>query len=315
MKVFALHNFDESIRKSSSAGGVFTLLAEQVIADGGVAYGVGFDSQWAIKHLRVDNVDDISKIRGSKYAYSSIGSVIQTIKKDIGSGKKVLFSGTPCQVAAVSKSAGENANLLLVEVVCHGAPAPIYWQNYLDAVCQKHHFSRKDIDAISFRDKSTGWKTYSFSIKLNDGRVFTQRASDNLYMRAFLQNLILREACFKCPFKYTDSKADITLGDFWGIDKVAPQLDNDEGTTIAIARTEKGVAVLSSFYKEGEFNFNDVVRYNPAIISAAQRPHSYESFKYDFESKKLPFLKLLERYAGVRFEEKMKRLIKHLVRR
>lgn len=314
MKVFALHNFDEAIRKGSSAGGVFTLLAEQVIAIGGAVYGVGFDSQWNVTHLRVDNACDLSKIRGSKYAYSSLGASIQYIQEDLNSGKKVLFSGTPCQVAAVDKVVGKNANLLLVEVVCHGAPAPIFWQNYLDAVCEKYHFSRNDIDSINFRDKSTGWKTYSFSIRLNNGRKFTQRASDNPYMRAFLRDLTLRDACFKCPFKYPNSKADITLGDFWGIEKVSPQINNNDGTTIAIARTEKGESALSSFCKDAELEFDAVAKYNPAIIHTATKPNAYQSFKNEFKQNG-SFLKLLKKYVGVSVEEKIKRLIKKIIRR
>ena len=243
------------VRLKSSAGGVFSLLAEDVIAKGGVVYGAAFDSNWSVVHCRVDNTDDIAKLRGSKYVYSNYTQSIADVLNDLNDGRKVLFSGTPCQIAAMKARTGENDNLLSVEVVCHGAPEAKYWERYIDEVCRNNGLSRCDIESISFRDKRTGWKGYSFTIIFKNGKIFTQRGSENLYMRIFLSDYTIRRACFRCPFKYPDgSKADITLGDFWGIEKIAPQIDNNHGTTIVIARTQRGETSISQFELAAELD-------------------------------------------------------------
>ena len=280
MKIFAAHNPDAEIRKESSAGGVFSILASQILRAGGIVYGVGFNLEWKVVHLRIDNEDELWRIRGSKYVYSHIGTSITDACRDLDNGHKVLFSGTPCQVAAMRKRAGDNPNLLLVEVICHGAPEPKYWQRYLDEICTKHHRSRSDIQSINFRDKRTGWKDYSFTICFSEGKLFTQRHDDNLYMRAFLSDLTLREVCFRCPFKYPDgSHADITLGDFWGITQLAPEIDNNYGTTIVIARTSKGTEATALITTDNsEYKLEEIAKYNPALTTSANPSENKASF-------------------------------------
>lgn len=287
MKVFAAHNPDADIRRQSSAGGIFSLLAHQTLKDGGVVYGVGFDSQWHIAHQRVTTPDGLKRLRGSKYAYSIIGTAISDAAADLAAGRKVLFSGTPCQIAAMRKRVGaDTPNLLLVEVVCHGAPEQKYWNQYLDELCVKLKHRRCDIASISFRDKRTGWKNYSFTIIFKDGKEFSQPHDDNLYMRAFLKDLTLREACFNCPFKYPNgSRADITLGDFWGISQLVPEIDNDKGTTLIIARTHRGWLALNPLISPlADLDYNNVILHNPAIVSSPQQPMLRKKFATALDS-------------------------------
>lgn len=275
MKIFAAHNPDETLRRESSAGGVFTMLAEEILSRGGVVYGAGFDSDWHIVHHRVDTVDGLKSLRGSKYAFSEYITALKDAKKDLAAGRPVLFSGTPCQIAAIDRLAGNDPQLLKVEVVCHGAPKQEYWIQYLSELCARLGKSRSGIKSISFRDKSTGWKGYSFTVKFADGTIFTQPHDDNAYMRAFLADLTLRDACFSCPFKYPDgSRADITLGDFWGIDQLAPDMDNNLGTTLVISRTPAGNSALQSagISVSDTYALGDVARYNPAITNHVSVP-------------------------------------------
>lgn len=285
MKIFASHNPSDEIRKNSSAGGVFSTLAEHVLSKGGVIYGVTFDDNWNIVHQREEKVDNIHRFRGSKYAYSQIGDSFRNVVSDLNNGRIVLFSGTPCQIAAIRKKTGDNKNLLTVEVVCHGAPRHEYWEKYLTAICQKFDKTRDDISKISFRDKRTGWSGYSFTIKFKDGTLFSERGSKNLYMKAFLSDYTLKDGCFKCPFKYPDgSKADITLGDLWGIKELAPDIYNDSGTTLVIARTPIGEQYTEFLSNDCDLTLSAVAHYNPAIIRHASVPKNRCCFLEEYKS-------------------------------
>ncbi|MDE6468504.1 MAG: Coenzyme F420 hydrogenase/dehydrogenase, beta subunit C-terminal domain [Muribaculaceae bacterium] len=285
MKVFASHNPNDETRKNSSAGGVFTTLAELVLRKGGVIYGVTFDDNWNIVHQREEKEDNIHRFRGSKYAYSHIGDSLRNVVSDLNDGRIVLFSGTPCQIAAIRKKIGDNKNLITVEVVCHGAPKHEYWEKYLTAICQKFDKTRDDISKISFRDKRTGWAGYSFTIDFKDGTLFSERGSKNLYMKAFLSDYTLKDGCFKCPFKYPDgSKADITLGDLWGIKKLAPEIYNDSGSTLVIARTAIGEQYTELLSNDCELTLDAVAHYNPAIIRHASAPKNRGRFLEEFKS-------------------------------
>jgi len=315
MRIIASHNPNNNIRSHSSAGGVFTQLAERIIEDGGVVYGAAFDSDWKVSHRRVDNISDLSKLRGSKYVFSDFLESIDNAIKALESGRKVLYSGTPCQIAAIQKRAGNRDNLLLVEVVCHGVPEASFWDMYLDSLCKKLNQKRCEIQSIDFRDKRTGWKSYSFTIIFRDGKIYTQRGGANLYMRAFLRDYTIRKACFKCPFKYPDgSKADITIGDFWGIEKISPEIDNNQGTTVLIARTAKGIAAVSQLEAMAELTLEEVATYNPAICTPANKPQQYEEFVNEADGAD-DIMSVFQEYAGIGTTERIKGIIKRILRR
>lgn len=312
MNVFAAHNPDPEIRRQSSSGGVFSLLAENILRNGGVVYGAAFADDWTVVHRRVDNEEGLATLRGSKYVYSNVGSAYSDVMTDLECGRQVLFSGTPCQVAAMKQRAGDNPMLLLVEIVCHGAPRPEYWKRYLAELCQQQDKTIADITSVNFRDKRTGWKNYSFTICFRDGTIFTQSHDDNLYMRAFLQNFTLREACFRCPFKQPEgSRANITLGDLWGISQLAPEIDNDLGTTLVIISFDN-LSGLMDASARCRLEFNDVIRYNPAITTPARKPTKWEAFEGEIGLSKLisTFNKFAGRSIYLNFKLRIYRLVK-----
>jgi len=253
----------------SSSGGVFSALAERVISDGGVVYGASFDDNWGVAHKRIADKGNLHLLRGSKYVYSAMGSSISDALSDLKSNRFVLFSGTPCQAAAMRKAAGNDANLLIVEVVCHGAPEQKYWRQYLTELCATENKSISDIANINFRDKSNGWLNYNFKIAFKDGSVYEECHKENLFMKGFLSDLTLREACFKCQFKQPhDSKADMTIGDFWGIEEYIGKTD-DAGISLVILNTTNGESFFEA-YKDTlhtqSFDFDSVIRNNRAVI-------------------------------------------------
>lgn len=321
MKAYAANNPDAQIRQRSSAGGIFSLLAEQVISEGGVVYGAAFDTEWRVAHKRVDRLEELDTLRRSKYVFSRLDSSIKDALADLDAGRRVLFCSVPCQVAAMRKIVGNHPRLLLVEVVCHGAPQPDYWEKYLNEICAKHKRCIGDIADINFRDKRTGWKNYSFTLRFNDGKEFTQPHDDNLYMRAFLADLTLRKPCFDCRFKYPDgSQADITLGDLWGIVQIAPEIDNDLGTTLIVARTDRGLAALQATALAPaslrEVDFATAARFNPALVSPARRPAAFAAFETALaaSSARTPFLAVARRFASLPLSIRLKRLAHKLTR-
>ena len=236
-KVLAVKSSDDSIRKSSSSGGVFSLIAEGVVSRGGVVYGAAFDDKFHVAHQRAATREEMSGFRGSKYVQSDTGTSFREVKRDLVSGREVLFSGTPCQVAGLKQYLRKNYDrLILLDFVCHGVPNPRIWHDFLS----EETVDGDTIDDISFRDKSRGWIHFCFHLnKHNKSKTIIETTPiwEHKYMRLFLNNLILRESCFHCPFREGKSGADYTLGDFWGIEKVLPSFFDDDGISLVVERT------------------------------------------------------------------------------
>lgn len=242
LRVYAAKNDNEEIRLSSSSGGIFTLLAEATIEKGGVVFGARFDEQWEVIHDYTENKEGVSAFRGSKYVQSRMGNNYSRVETFLKRGRTVLFSGTPCQVAGLKLFLHrEYDKLLTVDFVCHGVPSPKVWKRYL-----AERVENNQIRNIDFRSKKEGWKKYNFSLSLSmDGREDTTLSTsvfyENIYMRAFLADLILRPSCYACSFKSSQSGSDITIGDFWGIENVLPKMDDDKGCSLVLLNNEKSL--------------------------------------------------------------------------
>ena len=230
-------NIDEHL--NSSSGGIFSLLARVFLEEGGAVYGAAYNDDFKVEHIRIDAVTELDRLRRSKYVQSYISKeLLHSLKKDIDSGKKVLFSGTPCQVAAVNKIYPQCDNLLTVDVVCHGVPSPKAWDSYLNETISKHG----KIKAINMRKKTSGWKKFFFQTEYLDGSVEASWFNDNVWGESFVKNLFLRKSCYKCEFKENIRCSDISLGDFWEASRgVHKELDDhDRGTSIILINSEKG---------------------------------------------------------------------------
>ena len=265
LKVYAAKNLDEEIRRQSSSGGVFTLLAEQVIQEGGVVFGARFDENWEVKHDYTETIEGLAAFRGSKYVQSRMEDNYRKAEEFLKQGRKVLFSGTPCQIAGLKRFLRkEYDNLLTVDFVCHGVPSPGVWRQYLKEtvaqMCDKNSVSTDPIskenahvESISFRDKSSGWKKYSFTLTLST----TSRSgvkntvslcevhSKNIYMRGFLANLYLRPSCYTCVAKSGKSCSEIAIADFWKIEEIDSSMDDDKGTSLVLIYTQKGMETFN----------------------------------------------------------------------
>lgn len=252
-RVWAVKSTDEEVRRQSSSGGVFTALAEEILREGGVVFGAAFAEDWSVGHICVENAEELGRLRGSKYLQSVVGETFKQCRTFLRAGRKVLFSGTPCQIAGLNQFLRKKyPNLVTLDFVCHGVPSSKVWQSYLKQIVGRKH----RVVAASFRSKPNGWKNYCMQLTLQPvaptacssearNRVITQPFVDNPYMKAFLSDLDLRPSCYACPAKSGRSGADITLGDFWGIEHIDPEFDDDRGCSLVMLHTEPGRALFT----------------------------------------------------------------------
>lgn len=266
---------DDGLRDRSSSGAVFGLLAKQALDGGGTVYGAAFSEDCrAVKHVRVDSAAQLDAIMRSKYVQSNVGlAVYKGVESDLNSGSHVLFAGTACQNAAMrnylSLQKVPIANLLLIEVICHGVPSPKLWSEWLDYISRG---VGSKVDEVNFRSKSTGWLTFSVAYFAATEKVRSDENSRDWYMRAFLQNASLRESCLDCPAKRCCG-SDITLGDFWGVQGIHPEVVDKLGVSAVVCNTEKGAAALdalSSSLEMGPSSMEEVAPGNPALVHSVK---------------------------------------------
>ena len=305
-ETLAAMNKDDEVRQQSSSGGVFSALAESVIREGGVVFGVRFNDRWQPVFDYAENMDGIFCFRGSKYVQATVGTAYRTAKTFLNAGRKVLFTGTPCQIAGLRHFLRKDyANLLAVEVVCHGTPSPLVWSDYLKDICRPDRregfgkntvlsFSKDipEISGISFRDKKLGWKKYSFVVwgkSAADGQnsvLLSDKHPENRFMRAFLCNLILRPSCYTCKVRSGKSGADLAMADYWGVSRFHPELDDDRGTSLVLVYSQKGRNALESVSGRlvlANSKYENAVKGNPSIEKSGAVPKCRGDFWKEYD--------------------------------
>lgn len=244
---YACKNNDERIRSISSSGGAFSALAEKIIEERGVVFGAKFTEDWSVVHGFSESFDGINLFRGSKYVQSSMGNTFKNVKAFLKQGRKVLFTGTPCQVSGLNHYLQkEYDNLITIDIVCHSIASPSVWQKYIDEISQGRQISQ-----LTFRDKSLGWHSYALKIlgtDLSGSEVVLDHGAqiENPYMRGFLEDLTVRPSCSCCPARNYVSGSDIMLADFWRMEKYHPDWDDNKGMSLVIVLTNKGQELLDS---------------------------------------------------------------------
>lgn len=243
IKIFAAKCTDEKVRLQSSSGGAFSAIAQSTIKDGGVVFGAKFNQGWEVVHDYTETAEGLKEFRGSKYVQSRIGDNYIKAKDFLIKGRKVLFSGTPCQIAGLKKFLRkEYDTLLTVDIACHGVPSNKVWQTYLEEITDGER-----IEHVSFRNKEKGWRNYSLVIKTDRNEyIFPMEEHISSFMKGFLKELYLRPSCYNCKAKNFRSQSDITLADYWWIKNVAPNFDDDKGCSLAFLNSEKGADVFNS---------------------------------------------------------------------
>lgn len=276
---FAAKNKEETVRAVSTSGGVFTLLAQQVLEQGGVVFGAAYDADFKVEHRMVESAEFLPSLRGAKYAQSDLGDTFRQVQEQLDRGRQVLFSGTPCQVAGLRAFLGrEEPNLLLVDLVCHGSPSPAVWERYLSWRSEQVADGQRPV-TVNLRSKDTGWSTYSVDIRWPYGRNYMATNREDPYIRAFVGDLCLRPSCHRCSFKGLNRCADFTLGDYWGVWDQVPAMSDNKGTSIVLVHTEKAKALWDKLSPAMVVRPVDVRR------CMEQNPAALQSAKYDAENR------------------------------
>jgi coenzyme F420-reducing hydrogenase beta subunit len=232
---------DDQTRSVSSSGGMFSVFSNKVLEDQGVVYGAGFTPEMKVEQMGVKSKEDLAKLRGSKYVQSDASLTYQEVKDLLEGDKAVLYSGCPCQIAGLNAFLGKDYdNLLTIGLLCHGGPSPKVFQKYLNEI-----HGDKEIASLSFRDKTYhGWTT-EMTVRYKDGTNYISRRGLDPFLRAFIPAISTRPHCSQCAFATLPRQADITLGDFWGVQKLNKKYSDGKGTSIMIVNSVKGENALA----------------------------------------------------------------------
>ena len=269
VKAYAARIENKEILLASSSGGVFTAVASRVIIEGGVVYGAAWVNG-EVRHIAVEMTSDLSRLRGSKYVQSSLDGSFCEVRDNLRNGRKVLFTGTPCQIAGLRTFLRkENDNLLTVEVACHGAPSPKVVRYYMQELQQQYG----DDVQLNFRSKRNGWLKYKVTAYSGSKYYFYEGQKENIFMRGFLHELYSRPICYECPFKGGISGADITLADFWGIEEVLPDFPAYDGASLVLTHTAKGENIFKSLsdLRVDEVLLQQAIKYNGSLVYSEKR--------------------------------------------
>lgn len=312
LKCYAAFNNDIETQENSSSGGVFSLIAEKILSEGGVVFGAAFTEDFkAVEHIAIENKEQLPMLMGSKYLQSRIGDAYVKTKQYLDSGRQVLFSGTPCQIGGLYAYLGKDyENLITQDIICHGVPSPKVWGKYIEY--REAKVSSKT-NKMFFRHKKYGWKMYSVQFGFENGKEYIQTLSNDEYMRGFLANLYLRPSCYNCSFKTKKHLSDITLADFWGIENIDTSMYNRKGTSLVIINTDKGQDIFSNIsdLTQKSEDLNMAIKYNSALIKSAKYNKNRENFFEDFE--RFGFKKSIKKYVKTSFKSKVKGIIKKLL--
>jgi coenzyme F420-reducing hydrogenase beta subunit len=273
-QAYAAYSKNEEQRQRSSSGGIFSLLAEQTLNAGGVVIGAEMAEDCrSVRHVAIESKDELYRLQGSKYLQSEIGTTYAQAKQYLAEGQKVLFSGTPCQIEGLrSYLKKDDANLLCVDLICHGAPSPKLWAKY---VADREKHAGAQAQRTFFRYKKYGWKTYAVLLEFSNNTAYEQMLQKDLYMQMFLQNLCLRPSCYQCQFKKMHRVSDITLADFWGCQSVCPEMDDDKGLSAVMVHSEKGQKAIDALQDQAVWKqaaVEQVVAGNPSMVKSCEKP-------------------------------------------
>lgn len=308
-KVFAVQHSNETVRAASRSGGIFTAVSDWTLAKNGVVYGCVLDESFHAIHIRAESSEERNLMRGSKYIQSKLADTYMHVKEDLLSGQEVLFSGTSCQVAGLKQYLGkEYENLLCIDIVCHGVPSPKVWDAYLQ---WQERQNKSKVKAVDFRNKKDfGWRAHVETLSFEDGRAINSRVFTNL----FYGHSILRPCCYECPYKSVMHPGDITIADYWGIEKAAPDFDDNRGVSLVLVNNEVGERLFNSVknsIKWKETRLEDSMQ--PPLKTPFPEPENRGAFWSYFSTKSFEYV--AKKYGGMGFMNKVKRGLRKIKRK
>ncbi|MBS6115844.1 Coenzyme F420 hydrogenase/dehydrogenase, beta subunit C-terminal domain [Thomasclavelia spiroformis] len=308
---YALRSKNIDVRLNSSSGGIFFELGSYVLDQGGSACGAIFVKDFQVMHVITNEKNMLKKMCGSKYVQSDVGLVYRKIKEKLNAGKTVLFCGCPCQTSALKFYLKKDYNnLFLIDFICHGIPSQTFLDAYIKTMEEKYHSKASQIE---FRNKDKGWHRSCVKILFENGKIYNELVSVDVYMTAFLNGTIMKESCYHCGMKNFNSNSDITLGDFWGAELYFPEIDDNTGISVAFVNTEKGNDLLNLLdIEKFEVDKEKIIKYNRNVIEST-KPHQKRNEFYKY-CEKNDIGKALFDFFGESKSDKLERLLKYRLR-
>lgn len=285
---------DENERKTSRSGGLFIAMANYILEQKGVVYGCKLGDDLEVYHSRATNKQEVDEFKGSKYVKSNLKDVYLQVKADLEQGKKVLFSGTSCEIAGIKAvlNGKDTTNLYLCDIICHGVPSPLIYEEYKKFLESKEGQKIKSID---FRDKSFGWSTHKETITFENKKISTNYYTDLFYSHH-------RPSCYNCQFGNMDRVSDITIGDFWGIEKENKEFYDEKGISLGLVNTVKGQEILEAIIDKLNWITVHTKHYRqPNLQFPSTKPQNLEEFWEDYKQNGFEYI--MKKYTSFEGEK------------
>lgn len=311
IKVYAARNQKDEVTKKSSSGGIFPVFAEEILNAEGVVFGCAFHEKMEAQHIKITSPAQILLLQGSKYVQSNTAHTYADARECLKEGKKVLYSGTPCQIAGLKAYLGsEYDNLYTIETICHGAPSPGVFQKYLQWLKECYG---SEVNGFVFRDKTRkAWGGFDLKVDFADGKRRFLFGQTDPYFASFFEGKISRESCYRCPYASEKRVADITLGDYWGIEKAHTEFTDPRGVSVVSVNTDKGQRLFHACKNKMaivESSYQDAARFNPELKRPAIRPENYDAIynSYQNDSTDVFFSRTLN--PGLRIKKRINNIL------
>ncbi len=284
-QAYAMKSKRKEERLSASSGGIFFLIAKNILMEGGVVFGASWTSNLEVQHVFAENIEDLSFLKKSKYIQSDIGDTYLKCKYFLDQGKKVLYSGTPCQIAGLKSFLKRDyKQLFLIDIICHGVPNKIIWKKYITELENKKNKTIEEFDFRYKKENELHANKFYIKIKYADGESEIVRLENSEYFQGFSENLFLRPSCYSCRYKGFGSGADITLGDYWGIEIEHPEISDSHGISAVITLSEKGCYLIDKIRSSCDFvdtSLDKISKHNTIFIPA-RKNNNRENFFHEF---------------------------------
>lgn len=315
-KVYAFQNNKKNLQKATSGGAFIALVdafLERYLGQKTYIYGVTYDRNLNVRYEVANTLEKCEKFSGSKYVRSDISGVYNRIRENLANDGAVLFTGTPCHVAALQnflyRHNTNQKNLVCIDLICHGTPQPIYWRAYRDWLEKKYKSTLID---FKFRTHEEGVSEYASLAKFKNGKIYMNIPETQIYNRMFLRHYLFSEGCFKCKFANLNRRGDVTIGDFWGIDLVMPQYPYTKNVSEILVNSEKGEQLVQILINNAQIQgyciercySEEYVKYQNNLQQPAYKPTDYELFQKDFQKRGIRYVAV--KYVGYDLLHRMK---------
>ncbi len=286
--VIAAYSKNAELRKDSSSGGIFSELANYIFDVNGYVAGAIYTKNFEVRHIITNNKEKLPKYRGAKYSQSSVGTLYADIKLLLAKNKIVFICGTPCQIMGLYNYLGKDyENLYTADLICHGVNSPGIFKRYIQTLENKY---KSKVKKIKQRDKTYGWHMFSTKVWFGNKKVYISNHFTDKFMKGFLEyHYYMRESCFACKFRKLPRVADLTLADFWGIEQIKPNMDQNLGTSVIMINSKKGEKIFSGIKSKLIYEnctYATVCKGNPALFRSSSKNPNAELFIEDINTKK-----------------------------